>query len=215
MEFGKFNEIADSEISAPEFRQESAILIGIGTESFNVFDYAKKEISSENSERPIESKKERQKRAVEEVDNGIRNLDTNQEKGNYGEMKTDEDLESKGYERISTDRVTDIEQSGHQGIDGVYYNPDGEPQYIIVDAKYNTSQLAETQDGKQMSEDWIDKRLDDAVGKEKADEIRIEKLLNPDNVGSYVAHVGEDGSVSYDKLDKNGNIIEKDVKINA
>ena len=51
-------------------------------------------------------------------------------------------------------------------------------------------------------------------GKEKADEIRMEKILNPDNVGAYVAHVKEDGTVTYDKLDADANVVEKDVKIN-
>ena len=93
--------------------------------------------------------------------------------GNYGEMKTDQDLREKGYKRISNDMVTDIDENGHQGLDGVYYNEKGSPQYIIVDAKYGSAKLnPNTADGKQMCENWIDKRLDKDLGKEKADEIR-------------------------------------------
>ncbi len=43
-------------------------------------------------------------------------------------------------------------------------------------------QLSETNDGKQMSDNWIDKRLDDAVGKEKVDEIRDAAEDDPDSV---------------------------------
>lgn len=34
-------------------------------------------------------------------------------------------FESQGYERITLDRVTDLNAPTHHGIDGVYYNPDG------------------------------------------------------------------------------------------
>ena len=32
-----------------------------------------------------------------------------------------------GYERVSLDRVTGLDDPIHQGIDGVYYNPEGTP----------------------------------------------------------------------------------------
>lgn len=44
-------------------------------------------------------------------------------------------FKSQGYERISLDRVTDLNAPTHQGIDGVYYNLDGHPPYIIGEAK--------------------------------------------------------------------------------
>lgn len=154
-----------------------------------------------------------QNKILEEVKNGERKLENSQEKGNYGEMRTDQDLKEKGYERISLDRVTDLNSAGHQGIDGVYYKEGGEPEYIIVDSKYGSAQLSETADGKQMSDKWIDNRLDNAVGKEKADEIRMEKMANSENVGSFVAHVGEDGIVTYDRLDSNGDIKERNVQL--
>ena len=155
----------------------------------------------------------KQKQEVNAVESGKKIPETSLEKGNYGEMKTDIDLKEKGYERISLERVTNLDETGHQGIDGVYYNPDGIPQYIIADAKYETAQLSDTADGRQMSENWIDKRLDASVGKEKADEIRLEKIFNPDNVGSYIAHVSQDGKVTYDRLDSNANITERNVQL--
>lgn len=169
------------------------------------------------SELSYEDKVDLQEQELTAVESGEKdfNLANTHETGNYGEMKVDQDLRDKGYERISNEMVTDIDENGHQGLDGVYYNKDGEPQYLIVDAKYGTAQLnPNTKDGKQMSENWIDNRLDKDLGKDKADEIRMEKLFNLDNVGSYVAHVDAEGNVKYDKLDADANVIEKDVKIN-
>lgn len=150
---------------------------------------------------------------IDSVKNGENKLETSQEKGNFGEMMTDIDLKEKGYERISKDQTTDLSSPGRQGIDGVYYKQGGKPEYMIVDSKYGSAQLGDTVDGKQMSDKWIDNRLDNAVGKEKADEIRMEKLINNDNVGSYVAHVDEKGTVTYDRLDSNADVKERNVQI--
>ena len=155
---------------------------------------------------------EKQKDVCEKVEsNGNVDVMNTTEKGNYGEMKTDIEMEEQGWERISTDTVTSIEEKGHQGIDGVYerVNPEtGEKEYCVVESKYGTSELNEhTSDGKQMSENWIDKRLDDAVGKEKADEIRESKILDPDSVSNYISRIDKDGNVELTKLDSNANEI--------
>lgn len=173
-------------------------------------------LEQDGTDIPYKEKVEKQEKEIDAVETGAKDFDrkNTQETGNYGEMKTDQDLRSKGYERISKDMVTDIDESGHHGLDGVYYNPEGEPQYLIVDAKYGTAKLNETtKDGKQMSGNWIDRRMDDAVGKGKADEIRTEQLMNPDNVGTYVVHVDEKGATSFDRVDADGNITERNVKI--
>ena len=170
---------------------------------------------AENKTSPESSVDEKQKKEIEKVESGEKILDGSEEKGNYGEMKVDQDLKGKGYNRISLDVTTGLDQPGHQGIDGVYYNENGKPQYLIVDAKYNTAQLDNTMDGKQMCDKWINKRLDNAVGKEMADKIRTEQLLNPDNVESYVGRVSVDGKVSYEKLNGDANVVEKGVKLGA
>ena len=136
------------------------------------------------------------------------NLDDNTKKGNQGEMRTDQYLREHGYERISLDGVTSHDQQGHHGIDGVYYNKNGHPQYLIVEAKYGSGKLGETTDGKQMSQQWIENRLDEAVGKEKADEIRKEMQNNLANVRSAVSFVNKEGNVTLKPLDKDGNIIK-------
>ena len=138
---------------------------------------------------------------VKGVENGDILLSNNIQKGNYGEMKMDVYFKSQGYERISLDRVTDLNASTHQGIDGVYYNPDGHPPYIIGEAKYGSSRLLMLADGTpQMSDKWIIDRLENAVGEEIANDIKMEMILNPDNVGFTLVHVSSDGGIDITEL---------------
>ena len=96
---------------------------------------------------------------IKQVESGEVELENSQQKGNYGEMKMDQELHNNGYERISTDSVDSLNSPGHQGIDGVYYKEDGNPQFIIGEAKYGSSRLGNTKaDGKQMSNNWINNR---------------------------------------------------------
>ena len=143
--------------------------------------------------------------SVEDIIKGIENgdipLSNNIQKGNYGEMKMDAYFESQGYERISLGRVTDLNTPTHQGIDGVYYNPDGHPPYIIGEAKYGSSRLSTLADGTpQMSDKWIIDRLENAVGEEVANNIKMEMILNPDNIGCSLVHVSVDGSIDITEL---------------
>lgn len=115
---------------------------------------------------------------VKWVENGDILLSNNIQKGNYGEMNMDVYFKSQGYERISLDRVTDLNAPTHQGIDGVYYNLDGHPPYIIGEAKYGSSRLAILADGTpQMSDKWIIDRLENAVGEGVANDIKMEMIL--------------------------------------
>lgn len=154
---------------------------------------------------------------IDKVMCGQLQLNDTKQKGNFGEMLCDQVCRRIGYERISNDIVTSLEDKGHEGIDGVYYNPDGHPPYIIADAKYNTAQLADTKDGKQMSMAWINARLDAAVGKERADDIRTAML--DDDVGCYVMRIGVGDNVNapviFERLDDNGNIISRGDDLNV
>lgn len=160
---------------------------------------------------------QKQDDVIEAVKSGDTPLEDTKQKGNFAEMYSDQIFREMGYERISLDMVTGLDDKGHGGIDAVYYNPAGKPPYIIVDAKYNTAQLAETKGGKQMSDAWIDARLDSAVGKERADEIR-EAMLD-DNVGCYVVRVGVGDDVNtpviFEKLDDNANVVSKGESFSA
>lgn len=173
-----------------------------------ITEFEKYKNDVQNSPELTEQEKGRYIKQINEITEGIKkgieNLST-KEKGNFGEMCTDVDMLKQEYKRISEDSVTDLFQSGRQGIDGVYENKDGIPRYVITDSKYGSSQLKETQDGKQLSSTWIDKRLDDAVGKEKADEIRLEKIFDANNVDVKIAHVDENGKITYETVDRNGN----------
>ncbi|TQR19178.1 T7SS effector LXG polymorphic toxin [Psychrobacillus vulpis] len=149
-----------------------------------------------------------QLKVIEDIETGRISLETTKHKGNYGEMKMDVHFESQGYTRISLNRVTSLDDKIVQGIDGVYENSGLPPKYIIGEAKYGISQLSNTKTGKQMSEEWVDSRnrLDKALGREKADEIRMELLLNPENIESVLVKVGKDGEVSQLILDEFGKI---------
>lgn len=171
---------------------------------------------SEQDDKINEVQKAAIKEALKRIINGEKL--TNEELGNLGEMMMDQYYISMGYKPLNKHRVTSLDdkKGGFKtGIDGVYEktNPDESKSYVIADAKYNTSQLSETNDGKQMSDNWIDKRLDDAVGKEKADEIRDAAEDAPDSVTHEIYHIDpnidETGNIHTDtqKVDSEGNKI--------
>ena len=143
------------------------------------------------------AKTAQQKKAIDDVESGKTELNTNARKGNYGEMKTDVDLESKGYEPLHK-KVTDIDGPTEQGIDHVFKKGDP-PKYYVVESKYNTSNLKNLKDGtRQMSDDWISGRLNDSVGKDVADEIRASGFER------VVARTSPDGTITYKKVGADG-----------
>ena len=157
--------------------------------------------AAEDAGKVVESGLDSVDNIIKGVENGDVPLSNNIQKGNYGEMKMDAYFKSQGYERISLDRVTDLNTPTHQGIDGVYYNPDGHPPYIIGEAKYGSSRLSILADGTpQMSDKWIIDRLENAVGEGVANDIKMEMILNPDNVGSILVHVSSDCGIDITEL---------------
>ena len=132
---------------------------------------------------------------------GPQNLSSLQ-KGNYGEMKMDRYFENQGYKRVSVKRVTDLNTPTHLGIDGVYYKTDGHPPYIIGEAKYGTSRLGVTKDGKQMSEKWIETRLAKAVPPEVLRDMQLQ------GYGSSLVKVSPEGNIITKALDAAGNIVK-------
>ena len=103
------------------------------------------------------------------------------------------------YERLSKNIVTGLGDAGHQGIDGVYYNPNDYPPYIISEAKYNTAKLGKTKDGKQMNKEWIDNRLLKAVGEENYNKIRLASLQG--DLQSNLFNIKSDGNIIVNQLD--------------
>ena len=114
---------------------------------------------------------------------------SNTAKGKFGEERADAHMEEQGFTKIG----------GHgekpQGIDGVYENANPPPKYVVGEAKYGKSGYGMTEDGPQMSDEWVDNRLDDAVGKAKADEIRS------DGYEKWELRVDENGNVTPKKID--------------
>ena len=97
--------------------------------------------------------------------------------------------------------VTGLDDAGRQGIDGVYYNPNGHPPYIISEAKYNKAKLGNTlSDGKQMSERWIDGRLENAVGEERI--AAIQDAMEFGDVQSHLFNIKQDGRIIVNQLDE-------------
>mgnify|MGYP000941040407 FL=1 len=149
----------------------------------------------------------KQRGIISEVDDGTIELISNMRKGNYGEMTTDEIYRQLGYERISLDMTTEIDGATHHGIDGVYYNPNGHPPYIIAEAKYGGSRLSYLKGGtKQMDSNWIGSRLEKAVGEEHYDLIR--KAKKTGDVQAQLVKIQKNGNIVINNLDAEANIIK-------
>ncbi|WP_239831339.1 hypothetical protein [Streptococcus oralis] len=149
----------------------------------------------------------KQRGIISEVDDGTIELISNMRKGNYGEMTTDEIYRQLGYERISLDMTTEIDGATHHGIDGVYYNPNGHPPYIIAEAKYGGSRLNYLKGGtKQMDSNWIADRLEDAVSEEHYDLIR--KANKNGDVQAQLVKIQKNGNIMINNLDAKANIIK-------
>ncbi|MBC2024724.1 T7SS effector LXG polymorphic toxin [Listeria booriae] len=148
---------------------------------------------------------------IRDVESGAVKLITTKRKGNYGEMKMDVYYESTTYTRINSDRATSLDDKIIKGIDGVYENSSPPPKYVIAEAKYGTSQLGKTKDGKQMSKAWVNgsERLENAVGPDIAKDIQREQFLNPNNVQKSLVNIDKKGNVIENKLDVAGKQIKE------
>lgn len=115
-------------------------------------------------------------------------------------MCTDIDLTEKGYKALHNNRIQDIDAPMKKGIDGVF-EKNGE--YYIVESKYRgTAKLKDTKDGPQMSDNWINNRLEKAIGN---DEI-VDNIKNK-GYKRILSEVSPDGKIIYKELDKNGKIL--------
>ncbi|WP_155839432.1 hypothetical protein [Butyrivibrio proteoclasticus] len=172
-----------------------------------------------------------------DFDNFDHDTASNMQKGNYGEHQAYEnkvnnpEAKEKGYELNSMGRVPDdINAPTKQGIDGLYenQNKDSNIKYVIDEAKYNTSSLQKSNDGKQMSDSWITGSGNDASGDSRiykalreggyseeaaaAEETKILKALKNGQVDRVLTQVSTDGTVTTYKLDSKGNKIKVDGK---
>ncbi|MEF3322028.1 hypothetical protein P0Q23_08630 [Campylobacter jejuni] len=143
----------------------------------------------------------------------IQALKNNRQKGNYAEMQMDKYYKAKGYKRISLNKVQGLDDKIHHGIDGIYYNPNKNPKYIIAEAKFRTSKLDIKT--KQMSDEWITEKSRNRLGiVDEKHRKEIKELLkkNSNEVRKDLFHVDKKGNVSIKELDKNAktkNLIER------
>lgn len=138
-------------------------------------------------------------------------------KSNYGEMKTDIDLEQNGgYQRVSDFRVTSLKDKGHHGIDGIYKNMNPPPDFIIVDSKYLGTEkavaeafaptMSKVKNGRQMDSDWIKKNLQGSITDEQLLE-EIRTAIRRKRVDSVAAKIDNTGKLTYYQLDNDGKVM--------
>ncbi|MBF4634831.1 hypothetical protein ITJ38_10500 [Agreia pratensis] len=132
---------------------------------------------------------------------------TNIEKSEFGEAQSDAYMLAKGYERIDIPHGT----VSHNGIDAIYQSPDG--HFVIVEAKFGTSGIKDSLDGRQMSDSWLTgektgfNRIYEAVGKDEALTDRIEAALRNGEVTRVMTKIDEFGVVTPRLLDSGGYVV--------
>jgi hypothetical protein len=98
---------------------------------------------------------------------------------------------------------------GENGIDGVYKNPHGPPDYIITEVKHGNQLPKTLADGsKQASDDWVRDRLDGHFAGEPGNTAAdIKSKLGTDKVQKWLIQVDDHGRVTKHQLDKDANLI--------
>lgn len=150
-------------------------------------------------------------RALQGVDPTI--LPNSTQKGNFGELRTELDLKSKGYNVISNSQATSVRGGGHTGLDMAVTDPRGNTD-ILVESKYKSGfgkpGMGNTKGGgKQMSNRWFNQnrgyRLTNSMSPQDAARIRG-KIRSGSGLLRLAAKVSPDGTVSYYNIDANGRV---------
>ncbi|WP_156575277.1 T7SS effector LXG polymorphic toxin [Bacillus luti] len=157
------------------------------------------------------------------VDNFDAKTATNKQKGNYGEIKSSDNLlnnqslKEAGFDLkpVGKSAPSGINDKIVKGIDGLYENTNAESKikYVIDEAKFGSSQLGKTKDGRQMSDDWLTgvktekSRILKAVDGDKRLADKITKALERDKVERVLSKVDSSGKVKTFKIDAKGNIV--------
>lgn len=152
----------------------------------------------------IETLGERIRKELPEVSEAI----INKIKGNIVEGLMDSIFKKQGWIKLEG-------EYGVNGIDGLYIkrNKDGViVDVLICESKYNTSKLGNTNDGKQMSKEWILSKLDMLIEKypDNKEYVQIKKMAENDNYRPRLIQVKEiDGKlqIEFYKIDSEGNLV--------
>ena len=144
----------------------------------------------------------KQKKIINQYGNNI-SSETNLRKGNFGEIGADLDLNRRGYKSLHN-RVVDIDDTGHHGIDGVF---EKNGNYYIVEGKYSGSASlspANPATGlpRQMSDQWIDRDIQNILGPNLGQTLSATR-----NYSRILAKVDSNGNVTYSLIDSNGYVI--------
>ncbi|WP_243765445.1 hypothetical protein [Bacillus arachidis] len=148
---------------------------------------------------------------------------TAKQKGNFGEIKSGDNLlnnqsiKDAGYDLkvIGRDLPSTIDDKIVKGIDGLYENTNAgsKIKYVIDESKFGSSQLGKTKDGPQMSNDWLTgsetrkSRILKAVDGDKRLADKITKALEDDEVERVLSKVDTSGNVKTYRIDAKGDII--------
>lgn len=136
---------------------------------------------------------------------------TRMEKGFSAELQVMKELRDSGFEPIGgtkdlRDKPTNDAYSGWRGqtgIDGIYVDKDG--NYLIVESKATggtkmgdpedcVGSLCMTKDGRQMSDQWINNRLEKAVP-DKAERDKLMVAMSQNKVKRIYAQTDKDGTI--------------------
>ncbi|MDA1902222.1 T7SS effector LXG polymorphic toxin [Bacillus cereus group sp. BcHK20] len=157
------------------------------------------------------------------VDNFDPKTATNKQKGNYGEIKSSDNLlnnqslKEAGFDLkpVGKSAPSGINDKIVKGIDGLYENanPNSNIKYVIDEAKFGSSQLGKTKDGRQMSNDWLNgaktrkSRILKAVDGDAKLASKITKALQDQEVERVLSKVDSSGNVKTFRIDAKGDII--------
>jgi hypothetical protein len=123
-----------------------------------------------------------------------------------GEYQADKLFAAEGHQKLNHEGklVGLLDPPRGPGLDGVWRNATPPPEYLITETKYNTSSLSRGQ----MSEQWVlsDNRLEQAVGPDKAIEIR--KALFNDNVGKRLLQIDAMGNMQVQGINRAGGLFD-------
>jgi hypothetical protein len=137
--------------------------------------------------------------------------------GNFGEIRTVQDLKMKGYQITSISQATTIQGGGHQGLDITAYDPKS-GRDIIVDSKYKSStgkpRMSPTKtSGRQMSDRWLtqinngNSRIGQALNPDDAARVTNKVVNGSDNLIRTAAKVEPNGKITYYEVDTNGKVL--------
>ncbi|MEY9973241.1 vacuolar-type H+-ATPase subunit H [Lysinibacillus sp. RC46] len=149
---------------------------------------------------------------------------TNKQKGNYGEIKSSDNLlnnqslKDAGYDLkpMGKGAPSSVNDKIVKGIDGLYENTNSKSniKYVIDEEKFGSSQLSKTpKDGPQMSDDWLKgtktkkDRILKAVDGDKELAQKITDALDEGKVERVLSKVDSSGKVKTYRIDAKGDII--------